>query len=290
MNKDLKHRIFDIPQDILDKINHTVVGLNGKNTHGIQRAKTLLLDKKVKYGQLKRIIHDIQNMDKVNERMKYDLCGGDLMEKWAKQFLDNERDFISNKKDSRKNANEMSGLSGERKNGHIRTHNKDFNFRIPTNLIKSKGKSTISPITSIGLFEEINAHEAFDLKGTISTILNGKRNIAIWSKGDLTNEIITKLHSDGIKMLPVPKHGKITKDSNVIMYKSPSKAGDLYNYMINHKGFISDSTPEEAWSIGKMLEYTDNSVMDYIKRKYSEHKNWVPLNEEIKKIKKLITY
>ncbi len=87
MNKELKGRIFDIPQDILDKINHTVVGLNGENVRGIQRAKKLLIDKKVKYGQLKRIIHDIQNMDKMNEKVKYDLCGGDLMEKWAKQFL-----------------------------------------------------------------------------------------------------------------------------------------------------------------------------------------------------------
>jgi hypothetical protein len=33
MNKELKHRIFDIPQDILDKINHTVVGLNGEHVY-----------------------------------------------------------------------------------------------------------------------------------------------------------------------------------------------------------------------------------------------------------------
>ena len=48
MNKDLKHRIFDIPQNILDKINHTIVGLNGTHVHGVQRAKKLLTDKKVK--------------------------------------------------------------------------------------------------------------------------------------------------------------------------------------------------------------------------------------------------
>ena len=86
MNKELKSRIFDIPQNILDKINHTVVGLNGEHVNGIQRAKKLLNDKKVKYGQLKRIIHDLQNMDKINNKVKYDLAGGDLMEKWAKQF------------------------------------------------------------------------------------------------------------------------------------------------------------------------------------------------------------
>ena len=31
MNKELKGRIFDVPQDILDKINHTIAGLNGEN-------------------------------------------------------------------------------------------------------------------------------------------------------------------------------------------------------------------------------------------------------------------
>ena len=53
MNSELKSRYFDIPQNILDKINHTVTCLQGENVRGIQRAKKLLNDKKVKYGQLK---------------------------------------------------------------------------------------------------------------------------------------------------------------------------------------------------------------------------------------------
>ena len=157
MNKDLKGRIFDVPQDILDKINHTVSGLNGKNVRGIQRAKKLLLDKKVKYGQLKRIIHDIQNMDKINERVKYDLCGGDLMEKWASKFLKGERDLISNRKDSKMKTDNMIGMTGERKNSHLKSHTKRFSFKIPTNLIKSNShKNSISPLTSLKLFEELD--------------------------------------------------------------------------------------------------------------------------------------
>ena len=42
MNKDLKLRIFDIPYDILNKINHTLVGLNGVHVRGIERAKKLV--------------------------------------------------------------------------------------------------------------------------------------------------------------------------------------------------------------------------------------------------------
>ena len=124
---------------------------------GIQRAKKILQDKTVKYGQLKRIIHDIQNIDKIKDKLKYDLCGGDLMERWSKQHLQGERDLISNRKDSRKNADDISSMAGERKNSHLKKHTKNFNFKIPTNLIKSNSdKSSISPITSLGLFEEVD--------------------------------------------------------------------------------------------------------------------------------------
>lgn len=157
MNKELKHRIFDIPQNILDKINHTVVGLNGEHINGIQRAKKLLNDKKVKYGQLKRIIHDIQNMDKVNDRIRYDLSGGELMERWAKQFLKGERDLISDRKDSRKRADDIGGLTGDRKNSHLKKHTKKFGFKIPLNLVKSNSDlNSISSIKLTGLFEQVN--------------------------------------------------------------------------------------------------------------------------------------
>ena len=137
MNKDLKDRIFDIPQNILDKINHTIVSLNGEHARGIDRAKKILNDKKVKYGQLKSIIHDLKTIDKVQDKLKYDLCGGDLMEKWAIQYLQGERDLISNRKDSKKRADDISGLTGERKNSHLKKHTKNFSFKIPVNLVKS---------------------------------------------------------------------------------------------------------------------------------------------------------
>lgn len=157
MNKELKNRIFDIPQNILDKINHTVVGLNGEHVNGIQRAKKLLNDKKVKYGQLKRIIHDIQNMDKINNRVRYDLSGGELMERWAKQFLQGERDLISNRKDSRKRADDIGGITGDRKNSHLKKHTKKFGFKIPLNLVKSNSDlNSISSIKLSGLFEQVN--------------------------------------------------------------------------------------------------------------------------------------
>lgn len=156
MNKELKGRIFDIPQDILNKINHTVTGLEGGHANGLQRAKRLLADRKVKYGQLKRIIHDFQNLDKIKDKLKYDLYGGELMEKWAKQYLTGERDLISNRKDSKKRADEIGAITGERKNSHLKSHSKKPDFLPALNMVKSNShKSSITPIVSLGLFEQI---------------------------------------------------------------------------------------------------------------------------------------
>lgn len=122
---------------------------------GVQRAQKLLTDKTVNYGQLKRIIHDLQNIDRVGDKMKFDLAGGDLMDRWSKQHLQGERDMVSNRKDGRKQADEIGGITGERKNSHLKKHSKKPDWLPPTNLVKSNShKSSISPITSLGLFEQ----------------------------------------------------------------------------------------------------------------------------------------
>jgi hypothetical protein len=153
MNKDLKNRVFKIPQDILIKINQTINGLNGQNIKGIQRSKKLLEDKTVKYNQLKKIIYDIRNMDKIKDKLRFDLCGGELMEKWALTFLNNERDLIKSNKKSKKESDETSGLTGQRKNSYLSSHTKRFNFKIPLNLMKSNSNKT--SISSLKLFEEL---------------------------------------------------------------------------------------------------------------------------------------
>jgi hypothetical protein len=157
MNKELKGRVFNIPQNVLDLINHTISGLVGSRVSGIQRAEKLLQDKKVNYGQLKRIIHDLQNMDKTKDVVKYNLAGGDTMLNWGTKFLIGERDLISNKKDSKKRADEITSIDGERNNSHLKKHEKKFSFITKPNFVKnSSQKSSITPLTSLGLFEEIN--------------------------------------------------------------------------------------------------------------------------------------
>lgn len=157
MNKELNDRVFELPIDILRQINHAMAGLNGQYVHGIERAKNLTNDKSVTYKQLKKIIHEISRMDKVKDKIKYELCGGQLMETWAKQFLQGERDMIVNRKEGRKQADDISSMTGERKNSFRKKHSKsDLSFKIPLNMMKSNSqKTSVSPITDLKLFEEV---------------------------------------------------------------------------------------------------------------------------------------
>ena len=78
------------------------------------------------------------------------------MNTWSKQFLQGERNLVSNTKDSRKRADDIGSITGERRNSHLSSHKKKDNFRIPTNPLKSNSdKTSVSSIISTSLFEEI---------------------------------------------------------------------------------------------------------------------------------------
>lgn len=156
MNNQLKDKVFDVPQNILNFINHTIKTLNGEYVFGIERGKKILTDKTVTYGQLKRIIHDITKLDPVNDSTKYKLLGGDLMKVWSKQFLNGERSLISSRKDSKKQADNIGGITGQRANSHLKKHTKKVSYSIPTNIMKSNSEvNSISSLKSGKLFEEI---------------------------------------------------------------------------------------------------------------------------------------
>jgi hypothetical protein len=155
MNSELKPRIFDIPQNILDMISRQISSLNGQHVHGLHRAQRLLTDKSVKYGQLKRIINDLQTIDKVKEKQRYDLFGGYEMEKWASPFLQGERNLISARQDSKQQAQNIAG-TGEEKNSHLKKHSKKPDSLTSMNMVKSSPhKASISAAGSLKLFEEV---------------------------------------------------------------------------------------------------------------------------------------
>jgi hypothetical protein len=152
VNSHLKDNVYDVPMDVIQKINHTLTSLGDKNVHGIKRAKNILNSKKVTYGQLKKIIHELGKIDKVNDKLRYDLYGGELMEKWASPFLNGERSLVRNKQTASKNINNNTGLDGLRKNAFLSKHSKADSKKASINLLKSNSEET----SVSGLFEEIN--------------------------------------------------------------------------------------------------------------------------------------
>ena len=89
MNKDLKHRVFDIPQNILDKINHTINGLNGQHFHGLNRAQKLLND------DFKRIYNKQEQKYKSGTGGYVSIEFPELSKEWA--IIDN-KDFEADQK------------------------------------------------------------------------------------------------------------------------------------------------------------------------------------------------
>lgn len=154
MNKDLVNREFPIPGDILIFIN-TALEQDHEGIEGGDRATELLRTKKVSYGQLKRILHDMKMLNKEAEAIKYNLWGGQPFETWGNTVLNNERQQLKNQKTATKTAHNITGKLGT-SNPFIKTHTKDYTFDIPTNPLKSNSdKTSVSKLITGKLFEEI---------------------------------------------------------------------------------------------------------------------------------------
>jgi hypothetical protein len=155
MNNQLKDRVFKIPDNIFDYIHKVFTSLEDKKVDGTQRAKNLLRTKNVTYAQIKRIIHDLENGDP--NTVQYKLAGGELMLNWGKTHLNGERDLIKNNKKSKQRADNIGQINDIRKNSFLKTHTKKSkDYKVPTNMLKSNSdKTSISPISSLGIFEEI---------------------------------------------------------------------------------------------------------------------------------------
>jgi hypothetical protein len=156
VNSDLKDRVYDIPEEVIQKINQTLASAPGNDVHGIKRAKTLCSERKVTYGQLKRIIHDIKTLDKNAEQARYNLYGGELMEKWANTFLDGERQLVRSKKLASHNINNNTGMNGLRKNPFRKEGERKDSNKTYVNLLKSNSEeNSVSSIKQTGLFEQV---------------------------------------------------------------------------------------------------------------------------------------
>jgi len=154
-NSKLQNRIFKLPDNVFNYIHGVITSLKDKSVVGVQRSKGLIKTKNVSYSQLKSIIYDLKKPE-LKDSIQFKLMGGDLMLQWGETHLNGERDLIKNNKKSQQKANKIGQIDDIRQNSFLKKHTKRSTNRVPTNMLKSNSdKTSVSPLTSLGVFEEI---------------------------------------------------------------------------------------------------------------------------------------
>lgn len=108
------------------------------------------------------------------------------------------------------------------------------------------------------LNEDIDAKEAYNDDNALDTLIQGKRNVAL-----------IRLNNDTIENILKPnnlQYKRVNDDDISIVYNEQGSlnAELLYAFMKSKGGYAKDETPEEAYYIGKLLGYKDESILDYI--------------------------
>jgi tRNA nucleotidyltransferase/poly(A) polymerase len=191
------------------------------------------------------------NRDKNNEDLEYHNVVGDATKD---QYMLDERQLSSMAGSSTVEVKQKCRLAG---NGNTSTACNQGDIR---NL-------NIKPLK-----EEISASEAYTEQGAIKTVLNGKRKIGFVH---INKPIAQKLEKLKIGVIPIRMTSQNTMTA--IIYRDKVKAYLLYEIAKRHGGYLDDKTPEEAREIGRLLEYKEKDIEDFIRKNYS---NKVPTMPE----------
>jgi hypothetical protein len=137
------------------------------------------------------------------------------------------------------------------------------------------GKMKLFDFLRENLDETIEASDAYSDGDALQSMIDGKKDVGfIHFKGHRNAEVGNNLKKlaieNGFKFIPVEQaHHNI--DMNVVYRDTPRgerNAKRLYDIAMSHNGYLADKSPEEAWEIGKLLDYSEQSIKEYIKRRY----------------------
>lgn len=120
-----------------------------------------------------------------------------------------------------------------------------------------------APIT-----EEIDAKEVYN-GGELEKMSSGDKDVSLISFYD-NSDLKKKAIELGFGLIPI-KQDSHDVDMNIVYRKNSrgiNNAQRLYNIMKSKGGYVNDQSPKEAYEIGKLLDYTDESILRYINRNY----------------------
>ena len=119
MNSELYGNEYNIPERITKYIESKKVVY--PNSEGIKRANNLTKSGKISYSSLKRLKNFFDTTNPTDNKIQYELAGGDLMKKFVEVTLSNER----------------------KRTGKSKETNRDINVDLQTDKIQNIGKSSI---------------------------------------------------------------------------------------------------------------------------------------------------
>lgn len=116
--------------------------------------------------------------------------------------------------------------------------------------------------------EDIDASDAYGDEKSLQTLVDGRRDIALMSLYNPELEKIVANNGFNVIRIKQTNHSPTIKMSIVYRDGYEKQANRLHEIIKSHGGYVADETPNEAYEIGKLLQYTDDSIKSYIKRRY----------------------
>lgn len=123
------------------------------------------------------------------------------------------------------------------------------------------------------LREEVDAMDSNNSQKTFNALVSGKKDVGLLSINDVD---INEIKNSGLKGFKIKQDKDPEGENNMFIIYRPSAINDavkLYRIMKKHGGYAKDTTPEEAYEIGKLFNYTDDSIDKYISNKYGKYRN-----------------
>jgi len=111
--------------------------------------------------------------------------------------------------------------------------------------------------------EEIHADEARNDKDSLKTVINGRRDVGFI---ELSRKYEPDIIKHNIGVIPVRMRSQST--IMAIIYRDKVKAHKLYDIAKKNGGYLSDHSSSEAREIGRLLGYTEDSIEEYVSKKY----------------------
>ncbi len=122
--------------------------------------------------------------------------------------------------------------------------------------------------------------ESFSFSNLLKALISGKKDV-VFIELDKSNTKIIQKYGFGVLPVRVTPHNTLMS----VVYRNKEKGYKLYDFAKSHNGYLNDRSPEEAYEIGKLLGYGDESIKEYIHRKYGnklqENLNYDELNRGV---------